>query len=101
MMLECQEGIRKVTEELLQQAGDAVDIVIKVLGVPKVESRAGGLCFIVSSVLTSQSTRHTCVKHVLELLDVSHGARLSVDAFHVESIQINCLNALVNHHRNR
>ena len=49
MILEGEQRIRKVTEELFQQTSNTVDIMIEVLGVPKVESRAGRLCSKVSS----------------------------------------------------
>jgi hypothetical protein len=39
MVLESKQWVRKITEKLLQQASNTVDVMIKVLGVPKVESR--------------------------------------------------------------
>jgi hypothetical protein len=84
MVLESKQRVRKITEKLLQQASNTVDVMVKVLGVPKVESRVGRLC----------------IEHVLELLDVCHGARLTVDTLHVKTVHINRLDALINNHGN-
>jgi hypothetical protein len=84
MVLESKQWVRKITEKLLQQASNTVDVMVKVLGVPKVESRVGRLC----------------IEHVLELLDVCHGARLTVDTLHVKTVHINRLDALINNHGN-
>lgn len=100
MVLESKQRVRKITEKLLQQASNTVDVMVKVLGVPKVESRVGRLCDTVSSILLPSLTKRTCIKHVLKLLDVCHGARLTVDTLHVKAVHINRLDALINNHRN-
>lgn len=44
MVLQREEGIGKVSEELLQEARYAVDIMVEVLWVSEVEGGVGRLC---------------------------------------------------------
>lgn len=72
--------------------------MIKALGVPKVESRARRLYFIVSLSSDNDLAHHTCVEHGLESLDMSHRSRLSVDTLHIKAVHIYRLDTLMDYH---
>jgi hypothetical protein len=41
MILEGEQRVREIAEKLLQQASNTIDVMVKVLGIPKIERRVG------------------------------------------------------------
>jgi hypothetical protein len=72
-MLHREQGVGQVAEELLQQTGDAVDVVVEVLRIPKVELWRVRVCqielvmIIHGQIVAGVLTR---VKHVLQAIDM-------------------------------
>ena len=75
----------------------------EVLGIPKVEGFALGfcrsswseLCLVPRALGWGWGWGRTCIKHVLEFLDMAHGAGLSVDALNAQAKQLDGLDALL------
>lgn len=74
-----EERVRKLSEEAFEQTGDSCHIVTKVRGVAEIQL---GI------------VRLKCIEHMSKAIDLANISILSVDAFHIETEQVDGLDAL-------
>jgi hypothetical protein len=85
-----QERVRQIPEKLLQQTGNTIDVVEEILGVSEVKVAGTRICKThqltpLDHKRAMKTVLRTCVKQILELVDMRHRARKPIDALDIQA----------------
>jgi hypothetical protein len=94
--LQGKQWVGKFAEELLQQAGNTIDIMLEGFRVSKVHLRC--ICITSAPTFTVASRSLTTVEEILHLLDVRRGSGNAVNTLNLQPEEIYSLDALVHNH---